>query len=183
MSVRVPPKTRIHFPEGGTSMSFPIKQTVAGTALAIVLSSTAFAQAPSITNILQNLSTALQNFAVEPGLNPYQQSAGNISSSPFEFSQVPSKTRRVIRTVNCIISIIPNGVIRNVTLTVNNNTFYHIPVSIQGTDSLASVFEGNIETLAYVEAGFSPNIQVNASFSEALRGISCTLSGYDVRLP
>jgi hypothetical protein len=128
--------------------------------------------------------TIVQNID-EPGRNPYQETVQggfhNFAGFQVSFSVVPVNTRRVLKHVNCQVTVQAQHAVTGVTLfdslAIQREELPTLTSRSFGTSAL-SIYGENPEL--YIEAGNFPYIFVFTNDSAA--GIICRLSGYDVNL-
>ena len=150
-----------------------IGATVAAALIALPLAQAAAQTALPVQNIDQ------------PGRNPYQETVQggfhNFAGFQVSLKVVPANTRRVIKHVNCQVTVQAPHVVSRVTLfdslAIQQEELPTISSRSFGSSAL-SIYGENPEL--YIDAGNFPYIFVFTN--DAAAGITCRLSGYDVNL-
>jgi hypothetical protein len=151
--------------------------SIIGAGVVAALIALPLAQAAAQTVSVQNID--------EPGRNPYQQtvqgSFHNFAGFQLAFNVVPANTRRVIKHVNCQVTVQTQHVVTGVNLYASDlSQQEELPTltSRSSGNSALSIYGENPEL--YIDAGNFPYIFVFTN--DAAAGITCRLSGYDVNL-
>jgi hypothetical protein len=146
------------------------------------------ASAPVPVGVTNAVKTINQD---EPARHPYHQVA--FANCQFAgdcatlFAAVPAGVRRVINHLSCS-AFIPDGpgtfISGSGFLSVAGEAVDVFPVALTKFDSGAPIVQAtaSVMTLAYVEAGQSPQVHM-ASSGAAFGQLLCVLSGHDVSLP
>ena len=149
-----------------------------GAAVTAALIALPLAQAAGQTAVpVQNID--------EPGRNPYQETVQgnfhNFAGFQVSFKVVPANTRRVIKHVNCQVTVQTQHVVSGVNLYASDlSQQEELPTltSRSSGNSALSIYGEDPEL--YLDVGQFPYIFVFTNDPEA--GITCRLSGYDVNL-
>jgi len=151
--------------------------SVIGATVTAALIALPLTQAAAQTVPVQNID--------EPGRNPYQQTVQggfhNFAGFQLAFNVVPANTRRVIKHVNCQVTVQAQHVISGVNLYASDlSQPEELPTltSRSSGNSALSIYGANPEQ--YIDAGNFPYIFVFTN--DLAAGITCRLSGYDVNL-
>jgi len=151
--------------------------SIIGATVAAALIALPLAQAAAQTVPVQNID--------EPGRNPYQETVQggfhNFAGFQVSFKVVAINTRRVLKHVNCQVTVQAGHVVSGVTLFDSLVTQQEELPTITSRSSggyALSIYGENPEL--YIDAGNFPYIFVFTN--DAAAGITCRLSGYDVNL-
>jgi hypothetical protein len=121
----------------------------------------------------------------EPGRNPYQETLQggfhNFAGFQVSFKVVPANTRRVIRHVNCQVTVTAQHTVSGV------NLYDSLVTQQEELPTLSSRSSGNSalsiygeDPELYIDSGNFPYIFIFTN--DAAASITCRLSGYDVNL-